>query len=330
MNPTGLVIGKFMPGTMGHKFLCDFAHELCGPRLHIVVCSQANEPIGGLLRAQAMTEAYPRCTVVHLANDLPHAPSGSAADIEAFWQAWHWAIMTATKRTQYDFVFASEGYGRRLASLFDAQFVPLDVGRRAVMISATIVRANLLENWDYIMPEFRRHFVKRVAIVGAESTGKTSLARDLAIHFETEWCPEWARGYLEEEGNRYPRNEDYRIIARAQAASENAMAKQANRVLISDTDVVCTSVAAKVLNNFEDPEVDIIAADQSYDLRILLDTDFHFTADPLRYGGDKRQLATADFVAAYAAMKQPVEILGGSYTERLTKAILLIRRMMAA
>ncbi|MEL7147495.1 MAG: ATP-binding protein, partial [Bacteroidota bacterium] len=64
------------------------------------------------------------------------------------------------------------------------------------------------------------HRVFRIAIVGPESTGKTTLARSLAKHLQTSWVPEFARQYLEDLGRDYQKS-DLVTIARGQLKTED-------------------------------------------------------------------------------------------------------------
>ena len=337
---TGLIIGKFMPPTMGHKFLIDFGVEYCGaipcddfgtphPCLDVVVGYHSHEPISGSMRVEALREHYEgKANIISLPNNLPDYPTPETE--QQFWNEWTAALQRATGKTRYDYVFASEHYGVRLAKQFGAQYIPVDVGRRTVMISATIVRSSIAENWEYVLPEFRKRYVRRVVISGPESCGKTTLCRDLAAYFKTEWVPEWARSFLEFEGNRYPIESDYPLIARAHAASEEALAAQATRVLISDTDAVCTKVAAQVLNQYYNVCVDQMARTRHYDLRIVMDTDVPYAADPLRYGITKRQFDTKMFTDAYDELGFPYIVIGGDWQTRFQTAVLAIRRMLAS
>src|SRR5207302_10464947 len=129
-----------------------------------------------------------------------------------------------------DFVFASEDYGRRLAEELGAKFVPVDRERGAVPVSGTAVRSDPMANWSFIPRCVRPYFAKRVCVFGPESSGKTTLARRLADHFRTAWVPEYARTLLEANGGDV-RCEDMEVIARGQAAAEDALARNANRVL---------------------------------------------------------------------------------------------------
>ena len=86
--------------------------------------------------------------------------------------------------------------------------------------------------------------MKRVVIIGAESTGKTTLATALAEHYRTAWVPEFGRLYTE--ARRYRgelwRSDEFTYIAAEQARMEDALARIADRVLICDTDPFATTI----------------------------------------------------------------------------------------
>src|SRR5258706_14795485 len=96
-------------------------------------------------------------------------------------------------------------------------------------------------------PPVRAWLTKRVAIVGAESTGTTTLARDLAKHYGTTWVPEYGRELTEEiVGVGTPMDKidwsdiDFSAIAREQQRREDEAASQAGPLLICDTDALAT------------------------------------------------------------------------------------------
>ena len=94
----------------------------------------------------------------------------------------------------------------------------------------------------------RAWFVKRVVVIGAESTGKTTLARQLAEHFDTVWVPEFGREHWERKiaGLRVTdpppswSSDEFVEIATEQQRRENAAARVANRVLFCDTNAFAT------------------------------------------------------------------------------------------
>jgi nicotinamide riboside kinase len=61
-----------------------------------------------------------------------------------------------------------------------------------------LIRADPLGHWEYLAPAVRAWYALRVAVVGAESTGTTTLARSLAANYHTEWVPEYGREYCEQ------------------------------------------------------------------------------------------------------------------------------------
>jgi len=79
-----------------------------------------------------------------------------------------------------DVVFTNDAYGKKLAKLLNADWMPIDTKREMIPISATKIREDTAANWDYINKYAKRHFQKRVAVVGPESTGKSTLVKYLA------------------------------------------------------------------------------------------------------------------------------------------------------
>ena len=124
-----------------------------------------------------------------------------------------------------------------------------------------------LRHWEHLEPCVRAHFARRVSVVGAESTGTTTLARDLAEHYQTVWVPEYGREYCENLQSAgldlwtYQwRSPEFTEIARKQQELEDALARQANRILICDTDVLATGIWHERYLGSVSPEVDMIAA----------------------------------------------------------------------
>ncbi|MCI0529484.1 MAG: AAA family ATPase, partial [Nitrospira sp.] len=237
---TGLIIGKFMPPHLGHQYLIDFARCFV-EQLTVLVCSIKVEPIPGELRYGWVQEMFPDVKVLHVTDENPQEPQ----EHPDFWQIWHDSIRRALP-TGPDYVFASEGYGWKLAEILDACYIPVDHARRLVPMSGTLVRKDPMANWTYLPPCVRPYFVRRVCIFGPESTGKSTLAQHLAAHYKTVYVSEYARDLLDfKDGRCDP--EDIPLIARGQIASEEALARQANRLLFCDTDLITTTIWSEIL-----------------------------------------------------------------------------------
>ena len=184
-------------------------------------------------------------------------------------------------------MFASEEYGFRLAEVLGARYVPVDQARGRVDISATAVRADPMTNWEFIPPPVRPWFVRRVCLIGPESTGKTVLAERLARHFRTVWVAEYARGWIDAHGGP-PTAEMFETFLRGQAASEEALARQANRILICDTDAFTTALYHEI---YVGPAPDLILKEadrRSYDLYLLCRHDTPYAGEAQRTHESRR------------------------------------------
>ncbi|WP_439815188.1 AAA family ATPase [Zavarzinia sp. CC-PAN008] len=322
--PHGFLLGKFLPPTMGHKFLVDFAAAQCR-RVSVLVCTRRSDPVAGALRHAWMREAFPALDVIHHSAEIQEYPHGP--DDRAFYDLWRDSI-AAHVRGPISHVYASEPYGADLAAALGAAFVPVDLGRVVVPISATQVRAAPLAHWDMILPQARSHFVKRVCIFGPESTGKTTLAARLARAFDTRHVPEYARALLDAGGRcDY---EDIPLIAAGQVAAEDAAAKQARGVVVCDTDPLTTTIWSRWLFGRVPAEVEALAAARSYDLTLLCDIDCPWVDDGQRYYGDPDMRARfmADCRATLQAARRPYVVLNGDWDARFDAACAAIRALL--
>lgn len=182
--------------------------------------------------------------------------------------------------------------------------------------------------------------MKKIVILGPESTGKSTLCEQLATHFKSSWVPEYARTYLEGTGNVYA-YEDLWEIAKGQLGSEEEMASGKWQVgntqlktpysplatndspLFIDTDSYVIKIWSEISFNKCDNRILTQIARAKYDLYLLCNTDLPWTADPLREYPD---LEMRKRIYAYykdAMVNQPVPWvdISGNYDERLNKAI---------
>ena len=327
----GFLLGKFLPPHQGHVFMCEFARQYC-ERLIILVATLPDEPIDGRLRYLWMKEMFPDCDVVWCNEILPQEPSDCETE-EEFWEIWRSVSRDACRSVSIgqdgiggsiwsypDVVFASEEYGHRLAKELNAEFVPVDMKRTAREVSGTAIRNDPFGNWDYIPHVVRPHFVKRVTLFGPESTGKSVLATQLAKHYHTICAPEYGRTYTEVFGADVG-PEDIQKIVRGHVASVAAAKRQANRILIEDTDPVMTAVWSDLLtgarhkwfNDFKDHA----------DLYLLTDIDLPWVDDGTRYFKNDEERKHFFEVCEAELKSRGVNyvIIRGQGPDRLTAAI---------
>ncbi|MCW5714933.1 MAG: AAA family ATPase [Bauldia sp.] len=315
----GFVLGKFMPPHAGHVHLCETARLLVD-ELTILVCWLPDDPIPGRLRLRWMQELFPQCRVVGHDAVVPQKPE----DHPDFWPIWH-GIVRAAHTEPIDVVFAGEEYGLRLSQEIGAGFVL--VGPRVdAGVSGTVVRADPWAHWDDLPRPVRAHYARTICLHGPESTGKSTLAPQLAAHFQTRWIPEYGRVHCELFGTDLDA-EGLSTIARVQAAMIRAALPDCNRRLIVDTDALTT--AAWSLMMLGHVPVGVLRGFVPADFYLLTDIDVPWTDDGTRYypapADRQRFMAACERVLVEASV--PFVRLGGSPDERLRHAIAAAERL---
>lgn len=173
----------------------------------------------------------------------------------------------------------------------------------------------------------------KIALFGPESTGKTTLAKQLAEHFETVWTPEFARDYLQEKWNKTAQIcdvNDMLPIAYGQTKLENDSLLQANKYLFCDTNLMVTKVFSEVYYKFCDPVLDKAAKKHKYDLIFLTDIDVPWEKDDLRDKAEGRESVFAVFKQTLVKHDRPFITLSGNEETRLKKAVAIVNDLEKA
>lgn len=121
----------------------------------------------------------------------------------------------------------------------------------------------------------------KIALVGPESSGKTTLAAQLAGHYGTVWVPEYARTYLTSLDRAYTQD-DLTKIAKGQLELEASLASQATRLLICDTNLLVMEIWSQVAYGYVAPDLAALLNLSTYHLYLLLSPDLPWQPDPLR------------------------------------------------
>lgn len=154
--------------------------------------------------------------------------------------------------------------------------------------------------------------IAKIVLFGPESTGKTTLAKQLARHYNTVWAPEYAREYLQHKWNNERKTcegSDLVPIAYGQMKLENELARKADKLLICDTDLLETMVYSKeYYGGTVAPELEEAALSNSYDLYLLTYIDTPWEEDDLR---DKPTIRLKMFNAFEMTLKKIQQTLSG-------------------
>lgn len=321
MPKRGLIVGRFVPPHRGHKYLID-AGRAQVDQLTVIVCWRPNEAPAGEQRAEWLREIHPDVTVL-LLDDTEDEQA------YAVWAEHSIQVLGFVP----DVLFSSEDYGEPFARCLGCAHVLVDKARRAVPVSGTMVRSAPLKYWEFLEPPVRAWYALRVCLVGAESTGKTTLAQALAERYETVWVREYGREYSAlkmARGSTDWVEDEFRFIAETQCVLENAMARQANKVLFCDTDAFATSIWYRRYFQERSAEVEAVVARQKRpDLYLVTDVDVPFVADEIRDGEQIRSWMHATFLDELGKTGRRFAVLSGAEWERIARAEELIDELMA-
>ena len=173
----------------------------------------------------------------------------------------------------------------------------------------------------------------KIALFGPESTGKTTLAIQLAEHFKTAWAPEFARDYLQEKWEKSRQIcdiDDMLPIAYGQTKLENDSLSVANKFLFCDTNLLVTKVFSEVYYNFCDPLLEKAALEHEYDLFFLTNIDVPWEKDDLRDKPEGRESVFAVFKQTLIDNNKPFITLSGDKNLRLCNAISIVNDLAKA
>lgn len=300
-----------------------------------MVAASPLESIPIALRAAWLRERHPQPHV-----DIVAAVDDVEIDYESdtVWAA-HVEIFRTAARDPVDVVFSSEEYGDELARRLGAAHVPVDLARTRFPVSGTAVRADPVACWHWLSPAVRAYLVRRVVVVGAESSGTTTLARDLAGHYRrrggiwsaTRWVPEYGRLYCEEKvaiarrrdpevwiGDLGWTSEEFSVIAERQLAAEEAAARAGSPLLVCDTDAFATELWHERYVGGPAPYL----ARTRHDLWILTDAaGVPFEQDGWRDGAAIRERMAVRFAEELERRRLPYVTVTGPRDKRVADAV---------
>jgi HTH-type transcriptional regulator, transcriptional repressor of NAD biosynthesis genes len=322
----GLAFGKFMPLHKGHLALIQFALRNCD-HLTIILCYTNKEPISGIIRLEWLKnelENSNNITIVPFEYDdllLPNT-SVSSRNVSKLWAAAFKELVPAT-----DIVFTSEPYGEYIAEYMDIQHRMFDQEKKAVPVSASQLRQKPFKYWEFFPPSVRPWFVKKICLVGTESTGKSSLTVKLASHFNTIYVPEMGREVVEATDNcTY---EDLLRIALLHAKKILDKLHRANKLLFVDTDVNITASYSEFLFNKKLKTEEWIEDANQFDLYLFLEPDCEYVQDGTRLSMEMRNNLSEHHKKFFQDKGINFISIGGNWENRFVESCKIIEETFA-
>ena len=296
----GLTMGKFLPFHKGHELLLKTAYNICD-WLIVLVGTSDDDLFSFEQRKDWIINAINSfdCNLIiinqkELDKNAPKDKNGTITDPK-YWDEWikdtlKLLFLNGFKKDRMYYpthVFTSDLYGERVAKELDMIWVPVDPNRETIHISGTEIRNNPVENFNYLPQYVKADLAKKVAIIGPESTGKSTLAKHLANKFKCEYVPEYGRTLAEARKNNLTKK-DFEIIFKTQDFFlRNALNNLGDvPLVISDTEAITTEVWYE---HFFSSVCDKHESD--FDLYILLAPTTPFIQDGTRLTNEKQRWA---------------------------------------
>lgn len=352
----GLVIGKFYPPHLGHEYLIRTAAAHCR-QVTVAVLGSSVESIPMQRRVAWLRESFshaPHVRIVAELDDVPidyGCPRIWAAHVAIMQQAVARADLEFGATPAVDAVFTSESYGVELARQFSATHVCLDQCRSLYPVSGTAVRADLLGQWAFLSPAVRTGLAFRIVVLGAESTGTTTLSCDLTVALRARGGVWGKTGWVAEYGREYSANllalarandpdaraedivwqtDDFTRVAYEQCRQEDFAARHGGAVLVCDTDALATSVWHERYMGYPSEAVATIAASMPPRALYLLTSEegVPFEDDGLRDGEHLRSWMNVRFREVLSAQSVPWIELRGSPAERCATALSAVDKLL--
>ena len=160
----------------------------------------------------------------------------------------------------------------------------------------------------------------RIALIGPESTAKSTLSEQLAGHYKTVWVQEYSREYLQQINRKYTL-EDVLKIAQQQLELENRLIKKANRFIFADTELIVSKVWCEDVFNISPDWITKNILPTKYDLYLLTAPDLPWQEDPVRENPHRREFFFNWYESELKAINARYVVINGIGEMRLQNAI---------
>lgn len=320
------VFGKFLPFHKGHEAMINFALAKCD-FLTVLVCCSDKENIQGAFRNAWIKKAFEKKknieirTFNYLESELPNTSTSSESVSKI------WADVFKKQLPDYSLLITSEEYGNFVAVFMNIQHIVFDIPKKLYPVSATAVRNDIFNNWQYLPDSVKPDLLLKVVILGTECTGKTTLTEKLAKYFNCSFVSEAGRDIIAN-SNSFAFDDLYLAATEHAKRIEKSILADSPLVII-DTDIHTTKSYS--LFTFEkelELSTDIYNSNKA-DLYLYLNNDVEYLQDGTRLSEVERNLL--DFSHRKVLKDHNIEIIEvtGDWDERFEKAVEQINKLIA-
>ena len=323
MTSKGLTLGKFAPLHRGHQLVIETGIAATD-EMTVVIYDAPETHIPLCVRSAWIKRLYPNVRTIE-AWDGP-TQVGYTPEIMAAHERYLIDRLGLTDITHF---FSSEPYGAHVSRALGAVDHRVDEARVHFPVSGSQVRSAPYRSRQFVSDVVYRDLVVNVALLGAPSTGKTTLAQSLASAFQTAWMPEYGREYWEtHQVNRRLSADQLIEIAEGHLLREDALLLQAHEYLFVDTNAITTATFARYYHGSVPSPLERRAweAARRYDLVLVCDTDIPYDDSWDRSGEVHRSAFQRQVVQDLLAYRVPFFTVRGTLPERVRYVQSLLAR----
>lgn len=172
-----------------------------------------------------------------------------------------------------------------------------------------------------------------ICIMGAESTGKTTLAQSLAAHFDCPWVPEYLRHFCQQQARTPTREEQQSVLEmqhRMELAAQAQAGQWASPFVFCDTAPLLTAIYSDLIFGDQSLYARARALHSGYALTLLLAPDIAWVADGLQRDGEQvRQPVTLMISRELGALALPFSTIAGQGDGRFAAALQAVQAIQA-
>lgn len=323
MSRVGLTLGKYAPLHKGHQLVIETALAEMDHVVVLIYDAPEQTLIPLAQRANWIRSLYPQVEVIEGING-PTA-SGTTPEVMRIQEAYVSKMLNGQSVTHF---YSSEFYGEHISRSLGAIDRRVDEARARIPISGTSIRKDPYGSRGFLEPIVYRDLILKVVLLGAPSTGKSTLAEALAMHHRTCWMPEYGREYWELHQTERRLTEQQLVeIAHGHLEREDALALHSREFLFCDTNALTTAIFSQYYHGKVHPELARIA-DQCtgrYDLVLLCGDDIPFDDTWDRSGPENRSELQSMTRADLVQRGIPFHELCGSLSERVVHVNQLLK-----
>lgn len=324
----GLVVGKFCPLHKGHQYLIDKACEQCEK---IVLISYSNPESKGYeptRREKWLEQLYPQARIFVASDEslssisskpkFASMPRNDASDdVHRQFCAW---LCFDVLNEDCDAIFTSEDYGHGFAKVLSeycsrtVKHILVDLERTKIPVSGTQIRRDPTTYKSFIDPRVYETLTRRAVFLGGESTGKSTLAKDVSNHLDAPCVDEYGRELWIERNGKLD-FADLLLIGEVQVQHEVEATKKAPEWLICDTSPLTTKLYSEFMFGRVDTALEALSY-RPYDVTFLCAPDFGFVQDGLRQDNEFRMRQDKWYRKTLSERQIPYIELKGSIANR--------------